>query len=113
MSDKGVSINAAATGGNSRPDKIASNPESAPAPAPAPAANQSDEIAYSSASEKAPDLSEKPQDYVTHENSLDEESGNVGQVTDRASEGRSNSLAIWYRKLRPLVHFLIWALWTM
>ncbi|EMR62651.1 hypothetical protein MGN70_014656 [Eutypa lata] len=91
-----------------RPDEISSSPEPTHAPV-------NDGVAYSSTtSEKGPELlSEKPQDYATHEKSLDEESGNVGQISDSHSERRRQKIAVWNRRLRPVVHFLIWALWTI
>ena len=87
-----------------RPDEISATPEPVNGP---------DGIAYSSASEKGHELGEKPQDYPAHEKSLDEESGNVGQIADSKSERRRQTVAVWSRKLKPVVHFLIWALWTM
>lgn len=106
MSEKELPPASGAVAAPARPDEISASPEPA---------NRSDGVAYSSTSEKGgPELSEKPQDYPAHEKSLDEESGNnVGQITDSQSERRRQKLAVWYRKLRPLVHFLIWALWTM
>ncbi|RYO92868.1 hypothetical protein DL764_008072 [Monosporascus ibericus] len=64
-------------------------------------------------SERGQDLTEKPQDYPAHEKSLDEESGNVGQIAESNGTTFPQFVAIWYLKLRPLVHFLIWALWTI
>lgn len=112
MSAKG-NVNSTATGGvgggsvDFQPDEISRSPEHAPA-------NGSDDVAYSTASEKDRHLNVQSQDFKTsHEKSLDEESGGIGQVTDDPSEHRKQFVAVWYRKLRPLIHFLIWALWTM
>ncbi|KAK7740420.1 hypothetical protein SLS62_011137 [Diatrype stigma] len=91
-----------------RSDEISTSPELLHTPA----ANDGG-VAYSSTSEKDPKLSEKPQDYATHEKSLDEESGNVGQISDSQSARRRQKWAVWNRRLRPVVHFLIWALWTI
>ena len=96
-------------GGVSRPDEISRSSEQAPA-----TANRPDDITDSIASEKGRDLNGKTQDFeISHEKSLDEESGGIGQVSDDPTERRKQTFAIWYRKLRPLLHFLIWALWTM
>ena len=112
MSAKG-NVNSTATGGvagdsiDSHADEISRSPEHAPT-------NGSGTVAYSIASEKDRHLNGKSQDFETsHEKSLDEESGGIGQVADDPSEHRRQFVAVWYRKLRPLIHFLIWALWTM
>ena len=96
-------------GGASHPDEISRSSEQT-----RPTANRPDDITDSISSEKGQHLNGKTQDFeMSHEKSLDEESGGVGQVSDDPTERRKQSFAVWYRKLRPLVHFLIWALWTM
>ncbi|RYO82004.1 hypothetical protein DL766_007268 [Monosporascus sp. MC13-8B] len=99
MDEKGLSRAAAA---DSPRDEISSSPD-------ATVGNRSDRATP----ERGHDLTEKPQDYPAHEKSLDEESGNVGQIAETNGTTFQHFVAIWYRKLRPLVHFLIWALWTI
>lgn len=108
MSEKELSRTPSGPGGvPRRTDEISTSPEPLHTPA------KDGGVAYSSTPEKGPEVSEKPQDYAAHEKSLDEESGNVGQISDSASARRRQKWAVWNRRLRPVVHFLIWALWTM
>ncbi|RYP39421.1 hypothetical protein DL768_010715 [Monosporascus sp. mg162] len=99
MDEKALSRTAAV---DSRRDEISSSPDVT-------VGDRSDRTT----SERGHDLTEKPQDYPAHEKSLDQESGNVGQIAESNGTTFPQFVAIWYRKLRPLVHFLIWALWTI
>jgi hypothetical protein len=86
--------------------EVAPTPTTDPAHGPS-----SDEVKYSNGSSEKLD---KPTDYATNEKSLnDEESGNIGQIQEDETDSTARKLRALYRKVRPVVHFLIWAFWTM
>jgi hypothetical protein len=83
---------------------------------------KTDDVMYTTGTtEKAHDLMDTPaQDYTTHklqdqafEKSMDEESGNVGNIHDEAETRTPRSrYSVYYRKFRPFIPIVVWLVFT-
>lgn len=91
-----------------------------------PAAHQKEkehDVFYSTGTtEKGRDLLDTPpQDYehhklkdttIGHEKSIDSESGNLGGIHDAEEVKHTRRAWRWYRKIRPFLPILVWAVFT-